>query len=140
MHSALASTYTHVTAPLRRLVDRFGNEVVVSQCAGTEPPSWATEALPSLPELMADGRRREGAADRMGLDLVEAAVLSGCIGAELDGVVTSVSKGRASVQVREPAVVAAVEDDQLEPGDEVRLRVRSTDVAKRSVDFAVSRP
>jgi exoribonuclease R len=89
---------------------------------------------------MADGRRREGAADRMGLDLVEAAVLSGCIGAELDGVVTSVSKGQASVQVREPAVVASVRDDHLEPGDEVRLRVRSTDVAKRSVDFAVSRP
>ena len=86
-----------------------------------------------LPELMADGRRREGAADRMALDLVEAAVLSGCIGAELDGVVTATSKGRASVQVRDPAVVAPVDARRAPPGDEVELRVRSTDVAHRTV-------
>jgi exoribonuclease R len=139
MHAAVAAPYAHVTAPLRRLVDRFGNEVVVAQCAGVEPPAWAVEALPSLPALMADGRRREGAADRMGLDLVEAAVLSGCIGAELDGVVTATAKGRASVQIRDPAVVAQVDADGLRPGDEVRLQVRSADIVHRSVGFAVTR-
>jgi exoribonuclease R len=140
VHAAVAAPYAHVTAPLRRLVDRFGNEVVVAQCAGQDPPAWATDALAELPELMADGRRREGSADRMALDLVEAAVLSGCVGAELEGVVTSWSKGRASVQVRDPAVVASVEEDGLRPGDDIRLRVLSTDVAKRTVDFEVSRP
>jgi exoribonuclease R len=139
IHAAVAAPYAHVTAPLRRLVDRFGNELVVAQCAGVAPPGWAVEALASLPALMADGRRREGAADRMGLDLVEAAVLSGCIGAELDGVVTATAKGRASVQIRDPAVVADVDGDGLQPGDEVRLRVRSADVAHRTVGFAVSR-
>ena len=138
MHAAVASPYAHVTAPLRRLVDRFGNELVLAQCAGVEPPAWATDALEELPELMADGRRREGTADRMALDLVEAAVLAGCIGVELEGVVTSVAKGRASVQVREPAVVTSVGADGLSAGDEVRLRVRSTDLASRSVDAEVA--
>jgi hypothetical protein len=66
-------------------------------------------------------------------------VLSGCIGAELDGVVTATAKGRASVQIRDPAVVAQVDADGLRPGDEVRLQVRSADVVHRSVGFAVTR-
>jgi hypothetical protein len=36
--------------------------------------------------------------------------------------------------------VASVAGDGLAPGDEVELRVRSTDVVKRTVDFTVSRP
>ena len=143
VHAAVAAPYAHVTAPLRRLVDRFGNELVLAACAGVDPPAWATDALAELPELMADGRRREGSADRMALDLVEAAVLAGCIGVELEGVVTSVAKGRASVQVREPAVVTSVDADGLSAGglsagDEVRLLVRSTDLASRSVDVEVA--
>ena len=33
-HAALASEYAHVTAPLRRLVDRYAGEVCVALCAG----------------------------------------------------------------------------------------------------------
>ena len=39
-HSALASEYAHVTAPLRRLVDRYAGEVCVALCAGEEVPGW----------------------------------------------------------------------------------------------------
>jgi exoribonuclease R len=140
VHAAVAAPYAHVTAPLRRLVDRFGNEVVLAQCAGVDPPAWAREALPELPELMGHGRHREGAADGMALDLVEAAVLGGCVGTVVDGVVTSSGKGRANVQVREPAVLASVEADGLVAGDEVRLRVASADVAARRVSFDVVAP
>jgi exoribonuclease R len=136
-HAAVAAPYAHVTAPLRRLVDRFGNEVVLAQCAGVDPPAWARDALPQLPELMAHGRHREGAADGMALDLVEAAVLAGCVGTVVDGVVTSTGKGRANVQVREPAVLASVEADGLVAGAEVRLRVASADVEARRVTFDV---
>lgn len=38
-HSALASVYAHVTAPLRRLVDRYAGEVCVAICAGLPVPS-----------------------------------------------------------------------------------------------------
>ena len=137
VHAAVAAPYAHVTAPLRRLVDRFGNEVVLAQCAGAEPPAWVREALPDLPALMAKGRHREGAADGMALDLVEAAVLQGCIGREVDGVVTSTGKDHASVQIRDPAVVGLVKADGLVAGGEVRLRVASTDVERRQVRFDV---
>ena len=139
-HAAVAAPYAHVTAPLRRLVDRFGNELVLAHCAGSTPAGWAREALAELPELMGKGRHRESAADGMALDLVEAAVLAGCLGAEIEGVVTSTGKDHASVQVRDPAVVASVSSDGLEAGAEVRLRVVAADIAARKVRFEVVQP
>lgn len=139
LHAAVAAPYAHVTAPLRRLVDRFGNEVVLALCAGVEPPAWAREALDELPALMAEGRRREGAANGMALDLVEAVVLGGCGEEDLRAVVTATSKDRAVVQIIEPAVVAAVDDPAgaLTPGQEVHLRVAGVDVAGRKVNLEI---
>lgn len=139
LHAAVAAPYAHVTAPLRRLVDRFGNEIALALCAGEEPPAWAREALDDLPALMAEGRRREGSANGMALDLVEAVVLGGCAGTELRGVVTNTGKGQATVQIVDPAVVASVPDEAgaLEPGAEVALRVDNVDVERRRVSLAV---
>ncbi|MDQ3107823.1 MAG: RNB domain-containing ribonuclease, partial [Actinomycetota bacterium] len=142
LHAAVASPYAHVTAPLRRLVDRFGNEVVLALCAGAEPPSWARESLAELPSLMDSGRHRENAADGMALDLVEAAVLAGCIDDVLPAVVTTTGKGRATVQILDPAVIASVDDPDgaLVAGEEIRLRVKSADVATRKTTFTVAYP
>ncbi|HXR45586.1 MAG TPA: RNB domain-containing ribonuclease, partial [Pseudolysinimonas sp.] len=53
MQSAVGAPYAHVTAPLRRLVDRFGLEICAALSAGTAPPEWARAALPALPKEMA---------------------------------------------------------------------------------------
>ena len=44
-HAALASPYAHVTAPLRRLVDRYGLEICAALCAGEEVPAWVLEGM-----------------------------------------------------------------------------------------------
>ncbi len=44
-HSALASEYAHVTAPLRRLGDRYAGEICLALCAGDEVPGWVLERL-----------------------------------------------------------------------------------------------
>ncbi len=132
-HAAVAAPYAHVTAPLRRLVDRFGNEVVLALCAGGRPPAWVTDALPEVPALMQLGRQREGAADRMSVDLLEAVTLSARVGSTVHALVTNVSKGKAQVQVVHPAVVATVDGADLALGDEVRLRVASADPLTRRV-------
>ena len=137
-HAGVASPYAHVTAPLRRLVDRFGNEVVLALLNGTDPPAWVREALPDVPELMADARRREGAADGKAADVVEAAVLSGCIGDVLDAVVVRKHRKGVQIQLRHPAVVANVDaDDDIGLGDEVRVRVERTDVVNRTVGLSI---
>ena len=58
IHSALASEYAHVTAPLRRLGDRYAGEICVALCAGTEVPGWVLEKLHVVPETMRDSGRR----------------------------------------------------------------------------------
>src|SRR4051794_23271426 len=74
-HSALASEYAHVTAPLRRLGDRYAGEVCLSLCAGTEVPDWVLAALPGLPKTLQTSGQRARAYERAVLDLVEAGVL-----------------------------------------------------------------
>ena len=44
-HAALASSYAHVTAPLRRLVDRYGLEICAALCAGERVPKWVLDGL-----------------------------------------------------------------------------------------------
>ena len=55
---ALASEYAHVTAPLRRLGDRYAGEICVALCAGTDVPDWVLAKLHDLPEEMKDAGRR----------------------------------------------------------------------------------
>ena len=57
-HAAVAHPYAHVTAPLRRLVDRFGLVECDALSRGAEVPEWVREALPTLPEIMAASDRR----------------------------------------------------------------------------------
>ncbi len=74
-HAALASTYAHVTAPLRRLVDRYGLEICVALCAGQPVPQWVLEGLDALPQIMRESSRTSRAYENAVVNLVEAETL-----------------------------------------------------------------
>ncbi len=135
-HSAIASSYAHVTAPLRRLGDRYANECVLAALNGTRPPDWTLEILPELPRILGRARNREGSLDRAIFDLVEAALLVDRIGERFDGLVTAVDddKDRVRIQLSDPAVVAYA-SGSAQLGDEVRVLLTSADVEKRRVIF-----
>lgn len=136
-HSAIASLYAHVTAPLRRLVDRFGNEILLAVLAGIEPPRWAVEALEELPSLMGRARQRESSLERALLDMAEVLTLENHVGDVFDSVVVDVSPHRdlATVQITEPAVVARLPVGSLELAERVKLRLTATDRRQRTVTF-----
>ncbi|HVF03677.1 MAG TPA: RNB domain-containing ribonuclease [Frankiaceae bacterium] len=134
-HSAIAAPYAHVTAPLRRLADRFANEVVLALVAGREVPGWCRAALPELPGLMAAADRRERELDRAVLDYVEAAVLERRVGETFDAVVTDVDDRGGIVQVAEPAVRARLVGT-APLGAAIEVRLTEADVAQRRVRFA----
>ncbi|MEO5710199.1 MAG: RNB domain-containing ribonuclease [Nocardioidaceae bacterium] len=138
-HSALASEYAHVTAPLRRLVDRYAGEVCVALCAGTEVPSWVLEKLDVLPKTLQHSGRKAHQYEKAVLDLVEAAVLRPHVGETFSGVVVQVDEEdpkHGSVVVHEPAIEGKVTSDhELPLGGEVQVRLAEADVAKRSVRF-----
>lgn len=136
-HAAVASTYAHVTAPLRRLVDRFGLAICEALSSGAEVPGWAREALPSLPEVMAASDKVAGAVERACADAVEAAALEDRVGAVFDAmVVDKRQKGGAVIQVQEPAVLANAEgENQL--GTNVRAKLIEATVSTGTVRFQI---
>lgn len=137
-HGAIASIYAHVTAPLRRLVDRFGNEILLALHAGEPPPSWAVEALDELPSLMGRAKSRERALERSMVDFAEAMVLAPHIDEVFEGFVVDLDdkRDRATIQLCDPAVVIHMDPDGFELAEEVELRLRGVDTVTRTVDFS----
>ncbi len=135
-HAAVAAPYAHVTAPLRRLVDRFGLVVCEALCRDRPVPAWVSEALASLPAIMTASDQRANAVDRACTDAVEAAVLQRRVGEEFAAVVVDVrDDGSGRVQVLDPPVLAKV-TGPVELGAALRVRLVSADVRARSVEFA----
>ncbi len=140
-HSALASEYAHVTAPLRRLADRYAGEVCVALCAEEPVPQWVLAALPELPATMQRSSQRARSYERAVVDLVEAGLLTGRTGEEFDAVVVAVdtkSPDRGTAMVRSLGVEAPVSTDgELPLGRDVRVRLDSVDVGERKVRFSL---
>jgi exoribonuclease R len=134
-HAAVADQYAHVTAPLRRLVDRFGLVVCAALCRDDDVPGWVREALPQLPEVMATSDRLAHRLERACTDAVEAAVLEPFVGQEFDAVVVDVKDGGGVVQVLEPAVVGPVVGP-VELGGTLRVRLAMADVEGHRVAFS----
>ena len=149
-HSALATTYAHVTAPLRRLADRYAGEVCVALCAGTEVPDWARSELPKLPAVMEGADRRGSAVDRECVDLVETMLLKDRVGEEFDAVVIDLNEridwdhnGKPDVgivQLTQPAVRARCDGHDLPLGQETRVRLAEADVTTRRILFEATDP
>ena len=145
VHSAIAARYAHVTAPLRRLVDRYGEEVCIAACAQEPVPEWVLQALPDLPGVMEQTGKRARAIGRGALTALEALVLRGHEGEVFDGVITSERDGRGELVLAEPAVVTEIRagkkatDGGLPVGERVQVRLLSADPAS-GIRFQLLRP
>ncbi|HET8742066.1 MAG TPA: RNB domain-containing ribonuclease [Gaiella sp.] len=137
VHSPLASTYTHTTAPLRRLVDRYVGELCVALAAGAPIPEWVRAELWTLPETMAATGGRAGQYEAGIVSIVEAALLAGRVGETFEAIVVELHtrRGGATVALREPAVTGRCTGDGLPLGGRVRVRLTEADVMKRLVRF-----
>ncbi|MCX4761584.1 RNB domain-containing ribonuclease [Streptomyces sp. NBC_01275] len=131
-HAAVAAPYTHCTAPLRRLADRYATELCLAAAAGDAPPAWVLAALDALPHEMAEGGRRANAVERACVDIVEAALLRDRVGEVFDGCVVDVDEHRptvGTVQLESPAVVGRIDGDRLPLGERLRVRLTRADPA-----------
>jgi exoribonuclease R len=141
LHSALASTYTHATAPLRRLVDRYTGELCLALCAGQPPPAWVLEALPRLPRTMAAADQRAARYERAVIDLAETLVLAPHVGETFEGSIVEVdgeNRHHGTVMLHALAIEAPVGADRDLPlGEAVRVRLAGADPAHRSLAFAL---
>ena len=135
-HSAVAATYAHATAPLRRLADRFVIEAALAVANGKPVPEQVTVAFEQLPTVMQKADALAGQVDRAVIDLAEAAALEGHEGEEFAAVVTDTDQRGARIQLCSPPVVARLKTNGLVPGDELKVRLDAADPVTRSVRFS----
>ncbi|MBW8171471.1 RNB domain-containing ribonuclease [Ornithinimicrobium sp. Arc0846-15] len=136
--AAIGAPYAHVTAPLRRLIDRFGLVVCAALSAGEEVPEWVMNSLEELPDLMSESGRRANSVDRACIDAVEAAVLQDRVGQEFAAsVVEETSRDDLIIQVTDPVVLAYCDGD-AELGERITVKLTLADLNARKVRFKVA--
>jgi exoribonuclease R len=133
-HAALGATYTHATAPMRRLADRYVLETALEIANGgkaPDPPGGWT----ALGKAMDRADAREGAVERAVIDLAETAMLSGREGDVFHAVVTDLDERGARIQLSEVPVLARVDAHRVAAGSDLRVRLLRADVSKRELRF-----
>jgi exoribonuclease R len=136
-HAAVAAPYAHVTAPLRRLVDRFALVTCEAVARGRAVPDWVVTTLPALPGLMSASDQLAGQLERACTDVVEAAVLAHRVGEDFDAVAVDLNHAGGKVQVVDPAVLAPC-TGPLRLGARVRVRLETADVDAGAVLFSAN--
>jgi len=140
--AALASEYAHVTAPLRRLGDRYAGEVCLALCANEPVPQWVLDKLGGLPDTLRESGRRANQYENAIVNLVEAAVLAPRVGQAFQGVVVELdekSDTKGAVTIQDPAIEATVTSSRPLPlGSDVTVTLAKADVASRTVEFALA--
>jgi exoribonuclease R len=158
-HGGVAAPYAHVTAPLRRLADRYATEACLALVAGRELPEWVRAALPKLPDVMAATDRVANTAERGAVDLAEAVLLAGRVGERFDAAVLDVDgsnhapehahgaepakppkRPRGTVALDAPAVRARCEGPGLVAGERLPVWLAVADPVERRVLFETFAP
>ncbi|MFF7213686.1 RNB domain-containing ribonuclease [Streptomyces sp. NPDC008238] len=140
VHAAVADAYTHCTAPLRRLVDRYAAEFCLAAVAGQEPPEWVEAAFRDLPRDMRGGSHLAGTLESASVDLVEAALLKDRVGEVFEAYVIDVKDAdptAGTVHLRDPAVVGRVRGGTapLPLGEPLPVRLTQADPGRHTVLF-----
>ncbi|MEJ3747327.1 RNB domain-containing ribonuclease [Actinomycetes bacterium KLBMP 9797] len=138
-HGAVAAPYAHVTAPLRRLADRYATEICLAVYTDVPVPAWAGAALPRLPEVMATTDRAASAAERGAVDLTEAVLLAERVGEEFEAAVLDRDDRPRKVPggmiaLTDPPVRARCEGE-LPLGERIQARLVTADPAQRRILF-----
>lgn len=143
-HGAIGAEYAHVTAPLRRLVDRYGLEICLAATSGEDVPAWVRDGLAELPATMARTTQRAAAYERECVNLLESLLLAHRVGERFTGVVVDVAEPgngeenptKGTVVVAEPAVRATVRGEDLPLGEATDVTLAEADPDTRTVAFS----
>lgn len=134
-HAAVAATYAHATAPLRRLADRYVIRAALAVANGQPVPLAVTEAFQRLPAVMDKAEARAGQIERAVVDQAEAALLADQTGDYFDAVVTDLGESGARIQLCDVPVVARTTTHGVMPGARIRVRLESADPLRRTITF-----
>ncbi|WP_246450567.1 RNB domain-containing ribonuclease [Sphingomonas rhizophila] len=134
-HSAMAATYAHATAPLRRLADRYVVEAALAVANGLPVPASVAAAFEKLPGVMAKTDSLDANLRRAVVDLAEAVMLMDGVGATHSAVVTDVDDRGTRIQLCDLPIVSRVVTDGASPGDALQVKLTEADPDRRLIRF-----
>jgi exoribonuclease R len=134
-HAAVAATYAHATAPLRRLADRYVVQAALAIANGRSVPQAVTAAFEKLPAVMARADALGAQIERAALDLAEAVLLRGQEGRTFRSIVTEVDHRGARIQLCDLPVVARVQAVGTKAGEPLQVALVEADPDKRTLTF-----
>jgi exoribonuclease R len=143
-HGAIAGTYAHATAPLRRLADRYVLELLCTLFADGLAGITQSDRdrLASLPAIMRRSAALAGDVERAAVDLAETVLLHDRVTETFIATVLESSDSGAVIQLLDPPVRARLPRSAIKhgakAGAEVTVRLVRVDVAERSLKFEVA--
>ena len=141
LHHALAMQYAPVTAPLRRLADRYVLDLLVQLETGGSPSAEERKTLFAVAGVMNEAETRSGKLDRQVVDVAEAWALRSRIGERFPATVLGVRGELAEVQIEEPPVRAEAARGKdgawLDLGQRIQVRLTGVSVEEGKLEFAV---
>ncbi|HEU0015261.1 MAG TPA: RNB domain-containing ribonuclease [Longimicrobium sp.] len=137
VHHALAMPYAHVTAPLRRLADRYALDLLVALSADARPSAAELETLAALPKVMDGAESRAAKLERRAVDVAEAWLLRERVGQRFAATVLGARDGGVEVQIEDPPVRASADapGDPPAPGAHVTVRLARVSVPEGKTWF-----
>lgn len=160
LHSAIAAHYAHVTAPLRRLADRYVLDLLLELAAGKAPSQATMETLYQLPLVMSQADRVSRQLESAIVDFAEARLLQGregetfsamIIGLRPEGVIVQITDPpirtllplaalhaaahEAPVRLSPDGVTLAIADQQFSLGQRLMLQLVESNTSTRSLSF-----
>ncbi|HEX8063457.1 MAG TPA: RNB domain-containing ribonuclease [Allosphingosinicella sp.] len=134
-HAAVAATYAHATAPLRRLADRYVVRAALALAGGRTVPPVVSDAFEKLPAVMARADALGSQIQRAAIDLAESVILRGREGETFAAIVTEVDDRGARIQLCNLPVVARLRDTGIDPGETLHVTLVKADPDLRTVAF-----
>jgi exoribonuclease R len=134
-HAAVAATYAHATAPLRRLADRYVVRATLAIADGQPVPQAVAAAFEKLPPVMARAGALGSQLERAALDLAEAVLLQGREGETFAAVATDVDERGARIQLRDYPVVARLPAEGIKAGEHLSVTLVEADLELRKLTF-----
>lgn len=142
IHAGIGGHYAHVTAPLRRLVDRYATEVCLAISAGKPVPEWVRMGVPKVLEVMKASGNLAAQVDKACLKLTEAVVLQPWVGQDFTATVlhAGADSATSTIFVENPPVIAEcrgnASDGAPEEAATVKVTLVTADPGSREILFA----
>ncbi|MBL8203639.1 MAG: RNB domain-containing ribonuclease [Blastocatellia bacterium] len=159
-HSAIAAPYAHVTAPLRRLADRYVLDLLVELTNGHRPSQELMATLYQLPPVMSEADRLSRQLESAIVDFAEARLMQDRAGEIFNAMVIGLRQEGVVVQVTEPPLrtlipitvwraqgeeaklasdgaTLMVGEQRLTLGETVSLRLEAANPKARSLSFSL---